>query len=54
MTDPADDQIELLDIDGGPDDDMGKWIPTLDMEDQARFFNDGVDQWDEDNQESAE
>jgi|HubBroStandDraft_1064217.scaffolds.fasta_scaffold523104_1 hypothetical protein len=52
--DAADDPVELLDIDGGPDDDMGEWIPTPDMEDQARFFNDGGDPWEEDNHESAE
>lgn len=48
MTDSVDDPVELLDVDGGPGDDMGEWIPTPDMEDQARLFNDGVDPWDED------
>ena len=44
MTDSLRDPEELLDIDGGPDDDIEAWIPTPDMEDQARFFNGDVDQ----------
>ena len=53
MTDSLD-AVELLDIDGGPDDDMGEWVPTPDMEAQAAFFNDNVDLWDEDDQEDAD
>jgi hypothetical protein len=49
MTDPADDQVELLEVDCGPADDMGEWIPPPDMENQARFFN-GADQWGEEDQ----
>jgi hypothetical protein len=48
MTDSVHDQVELLDVDGGPGDDIGEWVPTPDMEDQARFFNDDVDDWDKD------
>jgi len=47
MTDSRDEPIELLDVDGGPEGDMGEWIPTPDMEDEARFFNDGHDPWEE-------
>lgn len=43
MSDSSDDLVELLDVDGGPDKDVGEWIPTRDMEDQTRAFNDGVD-----------
>jgi hypothetical protein len=47
ISDSLDDPVELLDIDGGPHDDAGEWIPTPDMEDQARFFNDRKDPCDE-------
>jgi hypothetical protein len=40
MTATVADSVELLDVDGGTDDDVGEWTPTPDMEDEARFFND--------------
>jgi hypothetical protein len=54
MTDSLNDPVELLDVDGGPDDDMGEWIPTPDMEDQARCFHDDVDPWEEEERQERE
>ena len=40
MTDDQEQDIDLLDPDGGPDDeDNGEFIPTEDMEEQDKFFS---------------